>query len=120
VADDGGRTAVAGSFGYGEPEDDTVDLDGDGAEELVCNVTFGADGGREVYVYQRRDDGVYLGTCRLEELPDFDPGGGLTNWAEYDPAAGCFRLHYRTGGAEEFAEVEARGLEWLTFEKFSP
>ena len=119
VSDDGGRTAVAASFGYGEPEDYTVDLDGDGAEELVCNVTFGADGGREVYVYQRRDGGVYLGTCRFEELPDFVPGGGLNNWVEYDLDAGCFRLHYRTSGAEEFAEVEVRGLEGLSFEKFS-
>ena len=119
VSDDGSRTAVAASFGYGEPEDYTVDLDGDGAEELVCNVTFGADGGREVYVYQRRDGGVYLGTCRFEELPDFVPGGGLNNWVEYDLDAGCFRLHYRTSGAEEFAEVEVRGLEGLSFEKFS-
>ena len=119
VSDGGSRTAVAASFGYGEPEDYTVDLDGDGAEELVCNVTFGADGGREVYVYQRRDGGVYLGTCSFEELPDFVPGGGLNNWAEYDLDAGCFRLHYRTGGAEEFAEVEVRGLEGLSFEKFS-
>lgn len=119
VSDDGSRTAVAASFGYGEPEDYTVDLDGDGAEELVCNVTFGADGGREVYVYQSQDGGVYLGTCRFEELPDFVPGGGLNNWAEYDLDAGCFRLHYRTSGAEEFAEVEVRGLEGLSFEKFS-
>lgn len=119
VSDDGSRTAVAASFGYGEPEDYTVDLDGDGAEELVCNVTFGADGGREVYVYQSRDGGVYLGTCRFEELPDFVPGGGLNDWAEYDLDAGCFRLHYRTSGAEEFAEVEVRGLEGLSFEKFS-
>ena len=115
---DGTRAVIARSFGYGEPEDYAVDLDGDGAKELVCNVTFGADGGRKAYVYQRRDDGVYLGTYLFEELPDFVPGGGLNNWSEYDPAAGCFRLHYRTGGAEEFAEVETRGLEDLTFEKF--
>ena len=46
------------------------------AEELVCNVTFGADGARSASVYQRRADGVYLGTHSAEDLPDFFNWGG--------------------------------------------
>lgn len=118
VAADGSRTAIAASFGWGEPEDYTVDLDGDGETELVCNVAFGEDEARRVYVYQRRSDGIYRGTPSPEGLEGFVDGGDDACWSVYDPAENRIRLHYRAAGAEEYALVTYAGLEGLTFTPF--
>lgn len=91
---DGGRTPIAESFGWGGAEDYSVDLDGDGMEELVCNVTYGGDGARRAYVYQLRADGIYLGELSAGGLPDFLDWGVNASWSEYDPEGRVFRLHY--------------------------
>ncbi len=92
----GNKTPIAESFGWGGPEDCAVDLDGDGQEELVCTVTYNADGAQRVYVYQRRADGVYRGWLDVwEELPaDYVDWGVNSTWEEYDPAENVFFVHY--------------------------
>lgn len=118
---DGELRPIGESFGYlfngngYEPEAWAVDLDGDGVRELVTNVTFGADGVQWAYVFQRREDGIYLGVHDVESMPDFDRRQGLNAWyTEYDPAENLFRIHYeRTGGGA--ANRQLAGLEGLTF-----
>ena len=94
-----------------------VDLDGDGREELIANVMAG-DGVRSACVYQRRSDGVYLGTHSADGFPDFYDWGINASWSEYDPAEDCFRLHYCVA-PEEYAEITYRGMEGLTFEPYT-
>lgn len=118
VAADGSHTAIALSFGWGEPEDYTVDLDGDGTEELVCNVAFGEEAVRRAYVYQRRPDGVYRGIPSPEGLEGFVDSGDDAYWSAYDPAENRIRLHYRVEGAQEYAVVTYEGMGGLTFEPF--
>lgn len=118
VAADGSHTAIALSFGWEEPEDYTVDLDGDGTEELVCNVTFRDDEIRRAYVYQRRPDGVYRGTPSPQGLEGFVDAGDSAYWSQYDPGENCILLHYRVAGAQEYAVVTYAGMEGLTFEPF--
>ncbi|SFO93181.1 Signal transducer regulating beta-lactamase production, contains metallopeptidase domain [Oscillibacter sp. PC13] len=112
---DGSRTPIAESFGWGGAEDYSVDLDGDGVEELVCNVTYGGDGARRAYVYQRRADGIYLGDLSTGGLPDFLDWGVNASWSEYDPEGRVFRLHYcvdtdGNGEAEEEYALAEYGL----------
>ena len=118
AAVDGAWTAIARNYNWGELEAYTVDLDGDGTEELVCNVMAG-DGARSADVYQRRADGVYLGTHSAEAFPDFFNWGVGASWSEYDPAENCFRLHYCVSEGEEYAEVTYRGMEGLTFAPYT-
>lgn len=57
IAQIGGReTCIAESWGW-DRDDTAVDLDGDGVKELVCNVTYGADGVQRVIVYRPAADG---------------------------------------------------------------
>ena len=118
--DTGDLTPIAESFGWGEARDYPVDLDGDGMEELVCNVQYGGDGAVQVCVYQRRADGVYLGYLDTEDLPGHFDWGINSVWEEYDPAENVFRIHYAVEGQEDYAVLETRGLERVVFEKYEP
>lgn len=118
VGEDGSRTAIAESFGWGAAEDYTVDLDGDGVKELVCNLTYGGDGVRRARVYQRRSDGIYMGEVSLEDVPEFYDWGAGSSWSEYDPQEQVFRTYYAVEGQEEYSLLETRGLEGMTFSRF--
>lgn len=115
-----GPKKIAESFGFDEPQDYVVDLDGDGVTELVANVTYGGDGARRVYVYQRRGNDVYLGTLSPTGLPNFDNWGANAYWSEYDPQEQVFRIHYAQKNSEEYGLLETKDLSRLTFSKFTP
>lgn len=116
----GGPMKIAETFGFGEPQDYSVDLDGDGVKELVSNVQYGADGAQRVYVYQRRGNDVYLGTLSPDGLPDFDNWGANAYWSEYDPAERVFRFHYAQKNSEAYGVWETSDLTQLHFNKFTP
>ena len=111
---------VAETFGFGEAEDYVVDLDGDGITELVANVTYGGDGARRAYVYQRRGEEIYLGTFSTENLPNLNDWGVNSTWSEYDPSTSTFRLHYAQKGREEYAVLETKELSRFQFDVFRP
>ena len=113
-----GTFPIAESFGLGVPRDYTVDLDGDGVMELVCNVQFGGDGAERVYVYQRRADGIFRGYLDTEDLPGHFDWGINSVWEEYDPVENVFRIHYAVEGQDDYAVLEAHGLERIDFEKY--
>ncbi len=116
----GGPMKIAETFGFDEPQDYVVDLDGDGVTELVANVTYGGDGARRVYVYQRRGNDVYLGTLSPTGLPNFNNWGANAYWSEYDPQEQVFRIHYAQKNSDEYGLLETKDLSRLTFSKFTP
>ena len=95
-----------------------MDLDGEGWEELVANVTYGGDGHQTVYVYQRRGDEVWQGHLELEDLPNHEDWGVNSTSAEYDPAENVFRVRYAQKNTEELGVLETRGLERFVFVPF--
>ena len=108
--------SVAESFGFGI-DDHTVDLDGDGVDELVCNCTFGGDGARRVYVYRLNGDTVERGMLDEEciELSDFFDWGVNAVQEYYDAAAGNFVLEYAT---KDSVRTVHCGYEDFTFAGF--
>lgn len=74
---DGQETCIAESWGW-KRDDTAVDLDGDGVKELVCNVTYGADGVQRVTVYRLAADGSVECADPLEllDVPYRDQGIG--------------------------------------------
>lgn len=78
IARIGGReTCIAESWGW-DRDDAAVDLDGDGVKELVCNVTYGADGVQRVIVYRLAANGSAKCADPLDllDVPYNDPGIG--------------------------------------------
>ena len=116
----GAAREIARSFGWGPPQDWSVDLDGAGEAELVSNVTYGGDGRRSVYVYQRRGDEVWLGRHSQEGLPGIDDRGAVSLDAVYDPERQVFQLRYAVKGREGYALLETSGLERLEFAPYAP
>lgn len=116
--EDGAAVPMAESFGFGEPQDYPVDLDGDGVRELVVNVTYGGDGHQEAYVYQRGDDGIRRGIVSLADVPDFDDWGANARRTVYDPARNVFVTHYAVKGREDYALLETTGLERMEFDPY--
>ena len=106
---------IARSFGWGEPQDYAADLDGDGREEMVSNVTYGGDGHQDAYVYQRRQDGVWVGQISTENLPGLDDRGANSTAVTFDPDRGLFVIRYLVKDQEDPAVVETRGLERVEF-----
>lgn len=65
---------IAECWGY-DPEEGNFsrDVDGDGSEELLCNLFYSGDGGQAVYVYKREGDKIvrgFLECDRFEESED--------------------------------------------------
>ena len=78
IAQVGGQeTCIAESWGW-DRDDTAVDLDGDDVKELVCNVTYGADGVQRVIVYRLAADGSVECADPLEllDVPYRDQGIG--------------------------------------------
>lgn len=63
---------IAHSFGGNQLDNNYVkDLDGDGINELICNVTYGADGVQHVIVYKRFGNEVMCGNVQEDYLEDW-------------------------------------------------
>ncbi|MCD7805735.1 MAG: hypothetical protein LUH19_00145 [Lachnospiraceae bacterium] len=64
-----GEVIELGAGWGGNPENVNflVDVDEDGERELICNVTYGADGARRAYIYYQEDGQVYQGCFYLLE-----------------------------------------------------
>lgn len=117
---DHGTFPIAESFGYDGPQDFSVDLGGTGQKELAANVQYGGDGHRNVFVYQRRGDGIWKGVLDLDRLPNHDNWGANSVTAEYDPEKGVFRVRYAQKGTKDYAVLETRGLGRFVFSRYQP
>ena len=117
---DRGIFPIAVSFGFEGPQDDSVDLDNRDWKELAANVQFGGDGHRNVFVYQRRGDGIWRGTLDLTDLPNHDNWGANSVTAEFDPEKELFRVRYAQKGTEDFGVLETRGLGRFRFSPWKP
>ena len=105
---------IADSFGL-SVDDHAVDLDGDGVRELVSNNMYGGDGHLSVSVFQRREDGVWVGSPVWGDLPGHFDWGVNSTWEEYDPDENVFRIHYSIEGQEEPGTLESTSLDNIEF-----
>lgn len=97
---------IAESFGFGKERDDiSLDIDGDGIEELICNCTYGGDGHQEVYIFKRNMNtnteipSILIGKIdskkvKLPELHDWGANAILTG---YDKDTNRFWINYSKG-----------------------
>ena len=86
---DGEIQQVAGSWGD-DPEKSTFirDLDGDGRNELICNLTFSADGRQGVRIYKRDGDRILYNYDGAESFAGLDAEyAGYAN-SQYDAESG--------------------------------
>lgn len=120
AVEDGASREIAESFGWGTPQDYSVDLDGAEEKELVSNVTYGGDGHQSVYIYQRRGDEIWRGTVSLKDLPDRDDRGAVSAGVSYDPARDVFQIRYALKGQGGYGLLETTGLERVEFTPYAP
>ncbi|BAK97950.1 peptidase M56 family protein [Oscillibacter valericigenes Sjm18-20] len=101
IAQTGGQeTCIAESWGR-ERDDTAVDVDGDGIKELVCNVTYGADGAQRVVVYRLAADGSVECADPLELLDVPYRDGGIGSLKEsYDAIYKIVDISYYQEGQE--------------------
>lgn len=120
AVESGASRQIAESFGWGEPQDYSVDLDGEGEKELVSGVTYGGDGRQSVYIYQRRGDEVWRGTLSMKDLPGREDRGAASSGVFYDPERNVFRIRYALMGQEGYGLLETTGLERVEFTPYAP
>lgn len=114
---DGVPALFAESFGDGR--EFFRDLDHDGTDECVCVCTYGQGGPTEVYVYQKREDGVYCGTLDTSFVSRELLGIPGNVWSDYEEASGELTLSYPTGTLEHCRRAVrvTSGMEGLAFQK---
>lgn len=118
---DGREFCVAESWGW-ERSDHAVDLDGDGVNELVCNVTYGADGANRTLIYRLAADGSVEQANPLEllDVPHEDWGVGSLS-ETYDAGRGTVDISYIPKGTEDWqTKSYLPRMEKLSFLPFTP
>lgn len=120
---DGRELCIAESWGW-ERSDHAVDLDGDGVQELICNVTYGADGANRVMLYRRGVDGFveYADPLELLDVPHEDWGVNAL-LESYDAGRGMVDISYiprgQDGGRKDWETTSySPDMEKLTFLPF--
>ena len=119
IAQVGGQeTCIAESWGW-DRDDTAVDLDGDGVKELVCNVTYGADGVQRVIVYRLAADGSVecADPLELPDAPYRDQGIGSLSEV-YDAVQNTVDITYCPKGQED-PQLKSYPLD-MTRLTFSP
>lgn len=102
AVEDGELICLAESWG-GEPSDYMVDVDGDGVNELICNVTYIADGAQRTVIYDYDGEKVLRGS--LDDLLDveYDSHGVWCEWSVYLPDENVVEICFWKDEIEGFA-----------------
>lgn len=118
IKTDDGERQIAESFNF-EPDDQQVDLDGDGLTELVCNCVYGGDGANRVFVYRRVGDAIERGRVdpTLLSLPDWYNWGVNSTGEHYDSERKVFEIEYCCMNKESntYAQVQQFSIEGIVF-----
>ena len=95
-------TPLALSFGW-DRSDTLVDLDGDGVRELVCSVTYMADGVPAVLVYRLVDGEIRQAEASAVPVDIYqnDPPPSGPAWTTYDPETNTVTTSLQFPGEEE-------------------
>lgn len=129
TADGGGAVQIADSFGATPTDSDfSVDLDGDGVQELVCNNTYEADGVRQVRIFRSTAKGTveaaevgedYLADALGMEVRDFSSPVSSV----YDPDTGKLTFQYTVGsggGLSSHQKVLPLKPEAISYRVYQP
>ncbi|MEA4813354.1 MAG: M56 family metallopeptidase [Oscillospiraceae bacterium] len=117
---DNSAVCFAQSFGV-DMTDIAEDLDGDGHAELICNVTYNADGVNDVFVYRMKDGIPQVADVKdaMLNIPEDKHLACLAS-AAYDSNTGSVTLEYRIEGEDDW-RVETAPIDYnsLQFENFT-
>jgi len=115
-------SAVCFAQSFGEDMTDVAkDLDGDGQAELICTVTYNADGVSDVWVYRMKDGVPQVASVKdaMLNIPA-DKILARPASATYDAGTGSVTLEYLIAG-EDDSHVETAPIDYdsLQFEDFN-
>ena len=117
---DDSAVCFAQSFGV-DMTDIAEDLDGDGQSELICNVTYNADGVTDVFVYRMKNGIPQVADVKdaMLNIPENKHLACLAS-AAYDVNTGSVTLEYQIEG-EDGWRVETAPIDYdrLQFEDFT-
>ncbi len=107
---DGTEKCIAEVFGYAappEPEAYSVDIDGDGTKELICNCLYGT-GAQRVFVYRNQKGVIEQGWLAYDRgntqlFPNMNDWGANAVNERYNPEKGVFEIEYSVKDEMEMA-----------------
>ena len=118
---DAAGVPLALSFGFGR-QDTPVDLDGDGIRELVCSVTYMADGVPAVLVYRLSEGEIWQAEASAlpEDVYQDRPPANGPPWTSYDPETNTITTSLQFPGEEErqawTTELDLDALEFYPYQ----
>ncbi|WOO35267.1 M56 family metallopeptidase [Anaerocolumna sp. AGMB13020] len=117
-----GNSAVcfAQSFG-GDVIDVAADLNGDGQAELICNVTYNADGVTDALIYRMKDDLPQVASAK-DAILNIPADKHLAHPASavYDTNTGLVTLEYQIAGENDLhVETAPLNYDTLQFKDFT-
>lgn len=91
--EDGQAFCIAESWGCSEDDNYVVDINGDGENELICNVTYG-DGVQSTVVYYKNNGEILSGSARDMLDHEYDSIGAYSVTSLYLPAENVVEIFY--------------------------
>lgn len=117
----GDPVKIGNSFGFTGHEDYSVDIDGDGITELICNCTYTGDGVEEAFIFKMTGSGVMQASGR--DLLDIEVKlfGASRMAVRYSPEKEKMIILCIPEGQENAEEIEYDiDPEKLNFTEYSP
>lgn len=112
---------IGQNFGFGI-EDHCVDIDGDGASDIVCNRVYGGDGVEELFVIAKHKNKILHGYVDMERLalPDLYYFGAGAFRSKYDVNTNDIEIIYMAGESNDDMEWKTIhvGPEYITYAEF--
>lgn len=93
---------LADSFGF-EPDDHIVDIDGDGDNELICNLTYGGDGAARTIIYHYDGERVLEGNLDFLLDIEYDDHGTWSTGSSYLSDKNVVRIWFWLDNLGDFA-----------------
>ncbi len=107
---------IASSFGVTQ-DDHIVDVDGDGINELICNVVYG-DGGSDTWIYRKERDRVLRGSAMDLLDEKHDNVNHSSQYPIYLPEENVVEIYYYRADLEEhFSKKYEIDLEKIIYWK---
>ena len=96
-----GRKTFPIAKSWGMREDYAVDVDGDGKNELICNVVYG-DGGMDTVIYRREGKEILYGFAKKMLDEPYDDFGTGSVMCSYLPEENLVEIQYWVEAEEQF------------------
>lgn len=118
--EDGMSLCIAENWGCSENDSYEVDINNDGENELICNVTYG-DGAQATVIYYKNKGKIFRGFADDMLDHEYDDLGIASTYSQYLPGENVVEIHYWIEDLQDYKSDKYKiDLDKIIFDVFTP